>query len=327
MEEARFVGGLLGLALGDAHGAPFEGGPLERWLWRRIGRTPQGLRRWTDDTQMALDLAGCLVAHGAVDQDDLAARFARSYRWDRGYGPGAAKLLKRIASGASWQEANRSVYPSGSWGNGGAMRAPVLGLYYARDERGLFEAVMAATEVTHAHPLAVEGAILVAATTASAAQGASAAEAFAYARRCVRQPAFRYRMEVAEGWLGSGLRLHPRQVAAHLGNGITAETSCVTAIYLALANFRAPFTQLLEDARGCRGDVDTLGAMAGAIWGAANGAGALPARLVAETEEAERIAEAARALHQRAGYLAAPFAKVPVERPGTSTTVPAQAGT
>lgn len=298
MEEARFVGGLLGLALGDAQGAPYEGGWPERALWRWIGRTQAGRRRWTDDTQMALDLAETLIARGEVDQDDLATRFARSYQWDRGYGPGAAKLLKRIRAGATWQEANRSVYPSGSWGNGGAMRAPVLGLFYAHDEPALLAAVMAATEVTHAHVMAVEGALLVAVVTAGVARGEGPLEALARARACVRKPGFRARMDIAEGWLRSGLRLQPRQVAAHLGNGITAETSCVTAIYLALANFRAPFTQLLEDARGCRGDVDTLGAMAGAIWGAAHGAGALPARLLEEIEDATRIADTGRALHR-----------------------------
>jgi ADP-ribosylglycohydrolase len=54
----------------------------------------------------------------------MAHRFARSYRWSRGYGPGAARLLKRIARGQDWESASVSVYPSGSYGNGGAMRAP-----------------------------------------------------------------------------------------------------------------------------------------------------------------------------------------------------------
>src|SRR5690349_18966772 len=119
----RCQGCLLGLALGDALGAPYEGGPLERLLWRLSGRTRQGEMRWTDDTQMSLDLAESLAEKGALDPDDLAQRFARSYHWSRGYGPGAAKLLKRIACGADWREANRSVYPAGSYGNGGAMRA------------------------------------------------------------------------------------------------------------------------------------------------------------------------------------------------------------
>lgn len=59
---AKFNGCLLGLALGDAFGAPREGGPLERLLWLLIGKTRDGCRRWTEDTQMSLDLAESLIA-------------------------------------------------------------------------------------------------------------------------------------------------------------------------------------------------------------------------------------------------------------------------
>ena len=113
MTQDQFEGCLLGLALGDALGAPLEGGVVERFVWRLIGRTKNGEMRWTDDTQMSLDLAESLIAKGAVDPDDLAQRFARSYRWSRGYGPGAAKLLKRIARGSNWRAVNRSVFADG----------------------------------------------------------------------------------------------------------------------------------------------------------------------------------------------------------------------
>lgn len=131
MAHDAYRGCLLGLALGDALGAPHEGGPLERLLWTVLGWTPRGERRWTDDTQMSLDLARSPLACDGLDLDHLAPAFAGSYRWSRGYGPGAAKLLKRIARGTPWREANRSVFEGGSFGNGGAMRAPVIGLYFA----------------------------------------------------------------------------------------------------------------------------------------------------------------------------------------------------
>src|SRR5688572_396147 len=126
----QFQGCLLGLALGDALGAPLEGGILERLLWRAIGVSRKGEMRWTDDTQMSVDLVESFLAQGRVNPDDLARRFAKSYRWSRGYGPGAAKVLKRIARGTDWRKANRSVYRDGSYGNGAAMRAPILGLIH-----------------------------------------------------------------------------------------------------------------------------------------------------------------------------------------------------
>src|SRR5690606_27131421 len=117
------------------------------------------------DTQMSLDLAESLVQSGGLHLDDLANRFAKSYRWSRGYGPSAARVLKRIRRGDAWTTANRSVYPEGSFGNGGAMRAPVVGLFYATDSNRLADAARASTQITHAHPLAIEGAVVIAATT------------------------------------------------------------------------------------------------------------------------------------------------------------------
>jgi poly(ADP-ribose) glycohydrolase ARH3 len=122
-------GAVLGLALGDALGAPFEGGMLERMVWTLICKTrrkDRGKTRWTDDTQMTMDVMASLIHCNKVNQDDLAQRFAESYRWSRGYGPGAAKVFKKIRRGTPWQTASRSVYGEGSFGNGGAMRAPTV---------------------------------------------------------------------------------------------------------------------------------------------------------------------------------------------------------
>ncbi len=295
----RFEGCLLGLALGDALGAPLEGGPIERFVWRLIGRTSQGAMRWTDDTQMSLDLAECLVAKGAVDPDDLAQRFARSYRWSRGYGPGAAKLLKRIARGADWRDANRSVYPDGSFGNGGAMRAPVVGLFYTTRPGELTEAARQSARVTHAHPLGVEGAVLVASATAKAAASKDSVEILqAAASHCELAP-FRERLRIALTWLDSEAAPAAKEVSEQLGNGIAAVESCVTAVYIALRFLGESFSEMQTFVAVCGGDVDTIGAMAGAVWGAVNGASSLPSDRLLKLEQRDRLLAVAGALHER----------------------------
>jgi len=295
----RFEGCLLGLALGDALGAPYEGGPVELMLWRLIGRTRQGETRWTDDTQMSLDVAESLAALGGVDADDLALRFARSYQWSRGYGPGAAKLLKRIARGADWRQANRSVYPGGSYGNGGAMRAPVVGLFYADRFEELAEAARLSASVTHAHPLGIEGAVLLATATALAARAnRPVAILQGAAGQCNLEP-FMARLGIASDWLQSGADPTTGEVRRKLGNGIAASESCVTALYIALQFLERPFEEMLRFAAGCGGDVDTIGAMAGAVWGAANGAAKLPPSRLAKLEQRARLSSAAAALHER----------------------------
>ncbi len=135
--KEQYIGCLLGLAMGDALGAPYEGGLLERILWYFIGNTQDGSPRWTDDTQMSINIAESILKEGHLNQKDIAERFTNSYRWRRGYGPSTAKLLKRIRRGQTWEEASKSVYPSGSYGNGAAMRAPVLALFFPNDVKAL----------------------------------------------------------------------------------------------------------------------------------------------------------------------------------------------
>ena len=136
-----FSGCFFGLALGDALCAPYEGGVLERALWLLIGKTSAGKNRYTDDTQMSLDVAKSLLEKNGVDQDHLATTFASSYRWSRGYGAGASKMLRKIRNGANWQEVNRVVFACGSYGNGAAMRAPIVALYFYGNDRELSTAI------------------------------------------------------------------------------------------------------------------------------------------------------------------------------------------
>ncbi len=297
----RFEGCLLGLALGDALGARYEGGLAERILWSLIGSTKQGHMRWTDDTQMSVDIAESLVAKGEVDADDLALRFAGSYRWSRGYGPSAAKLLKRIARGADWRQANRWVHPDGSYGNGAAMRAPVIGLYYADRPEDLADAARRSASVTHAHPLAMEGAVLVASATSLALNSWKPPEILRSAAEHCRLDPFVARLRIANAWLRAAEEPAPSAVRRHLGNAVAASDSCVTAVYIATRFMGGSFEEMHAFVVDCGGDVDTIGAMAGAIWGAANGAARLPTRELASLEQREELTELAVALFERRG--------------------------
>ena len=292
----RITGSVLGLAIGDAFGAPHEGGILERAVWTLIG-TRNGKRRWTDDTQMTIDVIESLVEYGGVDQEDLARRFAESYRWSRGYGPGAARVLKRIRRGQPWKSANRSVFREGSFGNGGAMRAPAVGLFFAaHSEEELVKATRATAAVTHAHPLGCEGAVLIALATALASKDMGSQDIIERLCKRAESPHFSNRLHQAREWLQAGRAVAVRTVVAELGNGIAAVESCVTAVYLALTFRDNSFKELLEFAISLRGDVDTIAAMAGAIWGAARGQDALPQALLEQLEQSDRLKALAQSL-------------------------------
>ncbi|MFN0057625.1 MAG: ADP-ribosylglycohydrolase family protein [Planctomycetota bacterium] len=301
----QFAGCLLGLASGDALGAPLEGGAIERFVWRLIGRTRSREMRWTDDTQMSLDLADSLIANEVLDLDDLATRFAASYRWHRGYGPGAARLLKRIARGMDWREANRSVYTNGSYGNGGAMRAPIVGLFFASAPDQLVSAARDSARITHAHPLGIEGAVLIAASTARALADANARALLDSASAVCAETAFLEKLTLARSWIDSERLTTPAEVRARLGCGMAAIDSCVTAVYLAARFLSATFDELIRFVAACGGDTDTIGAMSGAIWGTANGVGALPEPSLRTLEGRVRIQATADELFRsraRANY-------------------------
>jgi ADP-ribosylglycohydrolase len=289
----RIRGGLLGLALGDALGAPYEGGPLERLLWRVIGRS-HGQRRWTDDTQMTLDLIDSLIRYQAINQDDLASRFAASYRWSRGYGPGTARILKRVRRGERWSSAARAVYKDGSYGNGGAMRAPAIGLFFAADGcDGIAQAARSAAEITHAHPLAQEGAVQIALATALALQGKPPMEIVAQLMERAASTAFSQRLRIIHGWFDADHDPTPAEVRAQLGNRMAAAESCGTALWIALRFQDGRFEDLIRFCIQVGGDVDTIAAMAGAIWGAAHGAASLPAGLLRELEATAELQDLA----------------------------------
>ena len=155
--------------------------------------------------------------------------------------------------------------------------------------------------VTHAHPLGLEGAIMIALATALSYNDAPALEIIERLLGRAESPQAVSRLEKAGEWLRGEDAIDARTVAAELGNGVAAHESCATAVYAALAFRDRPFDELLEFAIGLGGDVDTIAAMACAIWGAGRGEDALPADRLEQLEQRDRIAELARSLSLAAG--------------------------
>jgi poly(ADP-ribose) glycohydrolase ARH3 len=107
MSLDQFVGCLLGQAVGDAFGAPYEGlrgdhlyflhGSPDKLLENPSGET----LRYTDDTQMMIGVAETLAEHGCIVEDSLCRAFAANYHPDRCYGQGARLVLRRWLTDAT----------------------------------------------------------------------------------------------------------------------------------------------------------------------------------------------------------------------------------
>src|SRR5215218_5853990 len=109
----RVAGALVGSAVGDALGAPFESGPPGQFSSRfpvpaRGSKTEMcggGSLGWapgefTDDTQMALLVALSLVERGGLDEADLFDRFVR---WAAAEPPDIGNQTRAVlGSGLAW---------------------------------------------------------------------------------------------------------------------------------------------------------------------------------------------------------------------------------
>jgi len=269
----RARGALLGTFVGDALGMPFEqadpAGVPERieMVDARLGRGT-----YTDDTQMMIALAEALLDCGRIDAVALGHRFAAAHDPRRGYGSGTTRVLELVRSGVHPHEAARAAFGGeGSRGNGAAMRVAPVAVRYAHDIAAMAEAARASALVTHAHPAAIDAAVIQAHAVAAALNGEPALDA---AMAAASTSALADRLLTAARLLPG--RPPPAEVAAALGNGSTGHESVPCAIYAATAHdsLEAAITFAVR----CGGDTDTIAAMTGAIAGARGGAGAIPAR-------------------------------------------------
>ncbi|GLI62970.1 hypothetical protein VaNZ11_005827, partial [Volvox africanus] len=170
----RAAGCILGKMCGDVLGAGVEGwSPQDVQLSNPDGltdflNTERGFGCYTDDTQMAIALTRSLIAcDGRIDDIHAAQSYAEEYQPSRGYGGTAYKILAEIRQHGINSNSIRNIgtkfIPTGSFGNGGAMRIAPLGLVYRHaSPETIRKAVAAALRCTHVHPVAIDGAFVIA---------------------------------------------------------------------------------------------------------------------------------------------------------------------
>lgn len=296
----KYTGLLSGLALGDAWGARYEGGFLAQTVWSMIGRDAQRKVRYTDDTRMSLDIVESFLKNHQLDQDEIAAKFAASYDWKRGYGRGTARVLKQIRRGVPWQKANQAGFKQGSWGNGAAMRAPVLALIHPYQLEKLEPAVRRVSEITHSHPLAIEAAWLIALASQAALQDWDDESLLEMLNDAAESKVMRSKTAYCRKVLLENIELNKSNLHERLGMTSAATESSITALYFALKYRQEKYDAMLKHICDTGGDTDTVGAMAGALWGAFNGYDGLNSKRLKWLEDADAIYHAATSVYELA---------------------------
>ena len=320
---SRAYGALAGLALGDALGMPTQAMSPEliRAVYGRITGLVDGdasqpyapgmpAGSVTDDTEQALLVASLLVrgrgcSSGRVALD--AGEFAHALlAWEdsmieRGsldlLGPSTKAALERVRAG----EDPLSVGGAGTT-NGAAMRVTPIGIAMATEDPQAFaDAVWSSCQVTHATRQGFQSAALVAAavsmgidTPRSAASDMTALlwKAVSYVDSLPERGAWtpdpdvvaatRRAMQLVANPASSSLECLVEQVGTSV-----ASAQAIPMAFALLA--RDPSPQALLDAANLGGDTDTIGAIAGAILGAALGVEVLPTDSLTMIEEVSHL--------------------------------------
>ncbi len=296
----RFRGTLLGLAVGDALGAPAEfltsSEVRERWgvLDEMVGGGCHSVApgAGTDATEMMLVLAGSLVSCADFDPQDVIDRY---HAWFAA-GPCDVSLTTRtamlaLAAGTPWDLASRrahEVLGHPMAGNGSLMRCAPVALRFFHDPDARRRVSLRESTLTHHARLAAWSCValnelIVAAMTGNLGESVPA--------------------------VAAALDDEDSRVSSTLREAVEAEPDEIHAAAFVLDSLRAAvwavlhttsFEGALVEIVNRGGDCDTVGAVAGALAGARYGADAIPARWLDALAVREQATAAADALAERA---------------------------
>jgi ADP-ribosyl-[dinitrogen reductase] hydrolase len=294
--RSRAVGSLLGLALGDALGAPFE--------FLRAGNVPDPVpaleQPWldlppgstTDDTAMARNLARSLADRGGLDPDDLVRRHLEWFATDPpDVGTLTRRVLKRAAAGEDATAAARAIWqergPEVSAGNGSVMYCAPLGLAFANRPSELVELAPALSVLTHHDERCRTAVLAVTLAVAALVRGQDRRAAAESALTAVLGRDGGEELEFLVEQLGRSRAIDgPDQGFCLFTAGAGLQ---------ALLRFDA-FEPALRHVVGLGGDTDTNAAVAGALLGAFVGVDGLPDLWLQRLRDPEGIVAEAEAL-------------------------------
>jgi ADP-ribosyl-[dinitrogen reductase] hydrolase len=291
--EEKFCGCLLGLAIGDALGMPFEG-LAPQAISTRYGQVTEFLPgydlaagQYTDDTIMALCLAESILQKGCVAPEDIAQRFVAWFDSGdlRGIGNTCRESILNLKSGDSWRQSG--IGGERAAGNGTAMRIAPVGLLDCHNMERLREDCWSTSIITHDNLEAVAGATAVAYVIAQLATGDLDTESLLTgAADFVGESQVARNLFMAQDLLRSSTPT--AEALAILGtSGYVVET-VASALYCFLST-PDDFSATVSEAVMGGGDADTTAAIAGAISGTYNGLPNLPPQLVAQVEDTEKL--------------------------------------
>jgi ADP-ribosylglycohydrolase len=298
-QRSRFRGSLLGLACGDALGAPIEFmqpghfDPVVDFRPGGVFRVEAG--QWTDDTAMALCLADSLIETEGFDPLDQMKRYTRWYR--EGYLSSNGKCFD---IGGTTQQSLEKFARTGdpfagpeapeSAGNGCLMRLAPVPMFYSRDRAEAVEKAALSARTTHGARKCLDACRYFAWLLARAYDGESKRELLTPRD----WPFAPLDLEIAEVAAGSFRRKRPPAIK---GSGYVVES-----LEAALWAFDqgGDFADCVRKAANLGDDTDTTAAVCGQLAGAHYGEEGIPEYWLVELHWTERIRGMADQLYELA---------------------------
>jgi len=295
-KRERFHGTLLGLAVGDALGAPAEfltpEQVVERWgvLTEMLGGGPNDVAagETTDATAMMLCLAESLAACGGFSPSDVAARYLAWFNSNpKDVAVTVRACMLGIKAGTSLDLASRRAYEilgGPTSGNSSVMRCAPIALCFFNDREMRRDVSLRESALTHFDRLA--------GWACAAFNELLAAAIGGHLRR--RLLPIAASLDAEDSRVSATLR----EAAIAEPEEIHSSTSVLETLKVAVwATLQAhSFEEAAVIAVNLGNDSDTTGAVTGALAGALFGERAIPERWLAHLVEQERIAAAADAL-------------------------------
>lgn len=278
------IGCLLGTAVGDAIGLPYEGLSPGRAA-RLLGvpdrhRLLPGRGMVSDDTEHA-----CLTAAAFIEADGDPARFAAALasrlRWWLAALPAGAGLATARSIVRLWLGVPPHRSGVASAGNGPVMRAAILGVLVP-DPDSLGAWVDASSRITHSDPRALEGARIVAWAARLARDGGGLRpedlESNLQRTGLPGDAGFRQWLDAARASDIAGEATPDFAWRLGLERGVSGFVVPTVAVALH-ATLRHPrdLRAAVAACIRCGGDTDTTAAVAGGLVGAAVGSSGVPA--------------------------------------------------
>jgi ADP-ribosylglycohydrolase len=297
---SRFRGCLIGHAVANSLGAPYEGySSTEARQSVPLGSdgliiAPPNLSPYRDDLKMIICVAESICDNKRLVLADIMERFVDWYMSGdhRGMGITAEAAITRYMRDRNINTCGER----GTWaaGNGAAMRVTPVSLFSVHaDARVLQIRCAESTALTHSNPVAVYGAGVTAQLIAQGLRGITPTVETIDELLTGEPPApFREKLELTASLVGE--HTDPLTALGIIGTGgYIVETVC-SAIFMAISQTK--YEEAVTTCLLAGGDTDTVAGLVGAFIGGLRGISAIPPQWERHVEDRELLEDLSQEL-------------------------------